>query len=173
MFAVMTRTGATSGSSVAASPSMTVTRSARDSERRSLRRSRSRRGSISIAATCAAPSFAAAIASTALPVPRSATRSPGRMTVVQQTHDAARRCVLARSERHARLDDDRAIGIAILGEPRRHDRQASDALRANSALPLLRPVDVGKRFGLHARLTIGGDARHRAARPQSPDRARA
>ena len=37
-------------------------------------------GSISIAATCSAPSFAAAIASTALPAPRSATRSPGEIT---------------------------------------------------------------------------------------------
>ena len=101
MFASDHATGATSGSSVAASPSMTARDRRRRCARRSPRRSRSRRDRSRSAATRAAPSFAAAIASTALPRrgPRR-DRRPNHASA--QRDDAARRRVLAGAERHRR-----------------------------------------------------------------------
>src|SRR5688572_1907664 len=80
MFARMTRTGAMSGSSTRASPSSTETRSPTPLRRTLASALSMASASISIATTRRAPSFAAAIESTALPAPRSATISPGRTT---------------------------------------------------------------------------------------------
>ena len=65
---------------------------------------------------------------------------------LHQPDDATSRCVLTRSKRHSRIDDDRPRGITAVGKPGRHDRKTVENLFVNTLLPLLRPVDLNQRL---------------------------
>ena len=78
--------------------------------------------SISMPTARRAPSLTAAIARMPLPLPRSSTRSPGRIEPLEQRERRAGGAVLAAAERRLGIEDDRrAVAVARSGEPgRRH-----------------------------------------------------
>ena len=89
------------------------------------RRSPCASGSTSIAQTRDAPSLAAAMESTALPEPRSATVIPSRIASWSMSTAPRVDAWSPVPKAMPGIDDDRAGGIQVPGQPGRRDRQAA------------------------------------------------
>ena len=75
----------------------------------------------------------------------------------KQSHHAARRRMLAGTERHPRIDDHGASGIVVLCQPGWCDDEITQSLRANGPPPSLAPVDARRRLRLDESVGTRGE----------------
>ena len=89
----------------------------------------------------------------------------------QQPNDTARGRMLARAERHGRLDDHGARRVALIHQPGWRDRQRANLVRVQLRLPPFAPIDARSRLRLDVRVRTGGKNRAVRRRPDSRQRA--
>ena len=143
--------------------------------RRCARRSRARSaappGPRRTPTTDAAPSFAAAIASTPEPVPTSITRRSRQLDALQQRQAQPRRFVMAGAEAGGRIDDDGDVAVSLAvrsgglrsstAARRRCGRRGSRSGSPGSAAPTLRPARRRRRSSADDRRALRAAQRRR------------